>query len=224
MRHVPTIRGQRPPSRVPETTPRSPHCLDRACCLAITVVLVLLTGGCGVGAPAPPPTVAECIAGACVTTNPAQSAGTELPPPVGTPTPASSPVATAANATPVAFRSEAAVLGSVVWATGVDDVTRAPRDQVTSFATEASTIFATVPVEHIAAGTTIQAQWTYNRTRLESFDQAIVAERGDTGIWLEFHLALAPGETWPSGTYELSVSINGEPAVTGSVAVDETPP
>jgi len=110
----------------------------------------------------------------------------------------------------------------VVWATAVDDETRAPLDQVTSFVANAPTIYATVAVEHIAAGTTVQAQWSYNRTRLETLDQVIVAERSDSEVWLEFHLSLSEGETWPAGTYELSLAVNGEPAVRSNVEVSTT--
>lgn len=187
-------------------------------------VLLLLTEGCSAGAPAPPPMMADCVTGQCVTTIPAQTAGSAMPPSIGTPSPASSPVTTALSSTPVAFRSDAAALGPVVWARAVDDETRAPRDQETLFATDTPTIYATVAVERIAAGTTVEAEWSYNRTRLESLDQAIVVERADTGVWLEFHLALTQGGTWPTGTYDVSVAVNGTPAVAGSVEVGQAPP
>lgn len=181
--------------------------------------VLLLTAGCGAASPARQPSVADCDTNSCVTTTPAQATDPVLATPVATPDAVASPVGPASSSTPVAFHSVGATLGPVVWATAVDDETRAPRDQVTSFTADASTIYATVAVEQIAAGTTVQAQWSYNRTRLESLDQVIVAERADSGVWLEFHLSLSQGESWPTGTYELSLAVNGEPAVRSSVEV-----
>ena len=184
---------------------------------------LLLTAGCGAAAPALQPSVVDCDINPCVATTPTQATVLAPATPIATPEPASSPIGPESSSTPVAFRSEAATLGPVVWATSVDDETRAPRDQVTSFAADAPTIYATVAVGHIAAGTTVQAQWSYNRTKLETLDQVILAERSDNEVWLEFHLALSQGETWPAGTYELSLAVNGEPAVTSSVEVDGSP-
>lgn len=201
----------------------APQEASRALGWAVTAVLLAVTMGCGTGAPAPPPTIVGCADSQCVTTT---SMGTieSVSPPLATASLASSPVATLLGATPVVFRSEAAVLGPVVWATAVDDETRAPADQVARFAANTPTIYATIPVERIAAGTTVQAQWSYNRTRLESFDQTIVAERSDAGVWLEFHLGLRDGEVWPSGTYEVNIAVNGVPALAGRVEVGEISP
>lgn len=124
-------------------------------------------------------------------------------------------------ASPIAFESPAAAIGPLVWAAEIDPDTHAPLRQVTSFVGDAPFIYATVAVQRVAAGTTIDAQWTYNRTRLEGLDAAIVIDAPSADTWIEFHLSRPSPGTWPSGIYEVAIQVNGQPAVTGSVEIND---
>jgi hypothetical protein len=106
----------------------------------------------------------------------------------------------------------------------IDPETHEPRQRVESFPSDTPVIYAVLSVDHIAAGTTVQAQWSYNRTRLDTFDQTMVVESASTNTWLEFHLALTLPGTWPPGQYDLSILVNGEPAVTSGVEVVSADP
>lgn len=148
------------------------------------------------------------------------------PPALNTPpAPPASPIAADTSQTgpgvedQLAYRSEPAALGQVEWATAIDPETHQPRQPVESFSPDAPVIYGVIAVDRIAAGTTVQAKWTYNRTRLDTFDQSLVMESDRTNTWLEFHLALAQPGAWPSGQYDLNILVNGEPAVSGSVNV-----
>ncbi len=175
-----------------------------------------------------------CADSQCLTPTPEPGGATSSPkpsatPPVLSPVAASSPAAGGATADEVpagdqlAFQSESAGLGPVEWAAEIDPETHEPRQRVESFPTDAPVIYAVVAVDHIAAGTTLQATWTYNRTPLETLDQSMVVDTASSNTWLEFHLALTQPGTWPAGEYELSILVNGEPAVSGSVRVASGP-
>ena len=178
-----------------------------------TSTLLLAVSGCG---------VADDFAGPAVT----PGSGTEV---AATPeatrqtgaSPASSPADGPPAASPIAFESPAVALGPLVWATEVDPDTHAPLRHVTSFVSDAPFIYATVAVQRVAVGTTIDAQWTYNRTRLEGLDASIVIDAPSADTWIEFHLSRTPPGTWPSGIYEVAIQVNGQPAVTGIVEVND---
>jgi hypothetical protein len=128
--------------------------------------------------------------------------------------PASPPIAT-----PVAYQSDAVTFGPIIWATAIDPETRAPREPATVIPPTASTIYATVAARQLTAGTMLTAQWSYNRTRLETFDQVLVSDETATDIWIEFHLVLTQPEAWPEGTYAISILVDDQPALTGNVEV-----
>ncbi|NLG56650.1 MAG: hypothetical protein GX542_13560 [Rhodococcus sp.] len=201
----------------------------------VVVYLLLVLTACGGGSAQGEATVPPCADSQCLTPTPEPGVeGGAAPTPSATPA-ISSPVAATPGTTESAlaeatapadqpvFQSDLAVLGPVQWATEIDPTTHAPRQQVDSFPTDAPVIYAVLAVDHLAAGTTIQAQWTYNRTRLESFDQSMVVESEVRNTWLEFHLALTQPGAWPRGQYDLAVLVNGDPAVTGSVNVIASP-
>ena len=119
--------------------------------------------------------------------------------------------------------ADAAQLGTIVWARAVDPTTNAPIEPVEAFTTDAPTIQAVVPVARIAAGTTVTATWTYNRTPILGVDSAVVASAETRDIWIAFHLTLAAGERWPDGTYAIVLSVNGMKVADGTVRVDEAP-
>ena len=149
------------------------------------------------------------------------------PPNPATPTPvrpAGPPVAPSpGTGTTAPFRSEAAEVGPVVWATSIDPNTKAPLQRVTAFPVDARAIYATLPVPRVAAGTTFGASWSYNGTPLDGFRSTLTAPEDRRDAWIEFHIELTGSDPLPDGTYAIEVTVNGQTAQTAAVAVG-TPP
>ena len=108
------------------------------------------------------------------------------------------------TATPTATPT-AAIFGAIVWTTAINAATSAPVDKVASFGQDASAIYAVVPVKGVAPGLTVTADWTFNGSPLPGVSSTVVATRPVADGWLEFHLTLAAGQTWPAGTYHIDI-------------------
>lgn len=163
--------------------------------VAAALALGAALAGCGDGDdPAPEPTTIAAPSPAAVA--------------AGTPVVAASPAGTTA-----------AGLGAVVWTAAVDPATKAPLEPVTRFAADAPALYAALPVARIAAGTTLTAAWTYNRTPVEGVAGTVTATAAAEETWVEFHLTLVAGQTWPEGTYEIEVAVDGLAAQAAAVEV-----
>ena len=119
------------------------------------------------------------------------------------------------------FVSEQADLGPVQWTTMVNPTTLAPALTVETFATTASTIYAVVPVRRIAPGTVVSSSWSYNDAPINGVGASIAVPESLADVWLEFHLARTAVPAWPEGTYAIMIQINGQPALSSRVLVDE---
>lgn len=145
---------------------------------------------------------------------------TATPSPVP-PTPTLTPVPTA---TPLAYRSAAADLGEIVWCLKVKAKTGAPSNRTTAFSPDAEAIHAVLPIARITRGTVITAQWTYNDTELRGFETTLTADADEEMVFAEFHLEREPDTLWPKGVYAVSITVNGELALTGEVRVKAKKP
>lgn len=233
---LPATRAVQPQVRAASASMRSRgRRLCRFGATAAAIAILLLVTGCGLAADfAEPDAIPTCEEPGCVTGSAARSpvAVTDLPsanpasPEQGPnratagPEPLATTVASP-HSTPVAFSSTEATLGPVVWAAEIDPETRAPRALASSFFNSVQVMYATVAVEHVHTGTEFGAKWTYNRTPLQGLEEVIVADATGENIWIEFHLALTQPGVWPSGTYEVAISVNGQPAVSGQIEVIE---
>lgn len=235
MRHDQTSARRERPLGTRGTRPHPPNRDSRRTIAAIVVApLLLLTTSCGPVDEAARPTLTDCRGGDCATPTPAMTRDAVNRSPAPSATPAATliagatpsgpletpPAAAPPVSSPIAFQTEGVSLGPVLWATAIDPETRAPRTFVSSIAADTRTIYAVVAVKRITAGTAMSAQWSYNRTRLESFDRVVVAGSTQEETWIEFHLALTQPGTWPLGTYDVSIAVNGDPALTSSVEVE----
>jgi hypothetical protein len=133
-----------------------------------------------------------------------------------TPTAASETTPTSSVPTPT---PAPAVLGEIVWAKSVDPVTFAPVEKTSSFLTDAPVIYAVVPVQSVGPGLTLTADWSYNDTALTGISSTVTASQSIANGWVEFHLTLASGQTWPDGTYAISVRQQSGAPVTAKVSV-----
>ena len=56
-----------------------------------------------------------------------------------------------------------------------------------------------------------------------AFDAALDVPAGDGLAWASFTLEMPGGEPWPAGTYEITLSLDGEQPVTGRIEVAPLP-
>jgi hypothetical protein len=194
--------------------------------VAFPAILAIAATGCGPGVGSNTPTPALGPTSTASTPIAAEASAPvgapASPAPTATLPPGSSEVRLVeptATATPAAFRSDSAELGSIVWATAIDPQSKAPTAIVTGFADEVRVIYATTPITHLAAGTELGASWSYNNTPLDGFVAMIIAERDQSNAWAEFHIALTGSEPWPPGTYRIEITVDGQPALASEVTV-----
>jgi hypothetical protein len=117
------------------------------------------------------------------------------------------------------FRSDAAELGPIVWATEIDPATNAPRQPAAEAPTDAPVLYATLPAAWLRRGTTVTAAWSYNGTPLAGFVSTTSADRDQRGVWIEFHIARRGEAPWPEGTYAVEVLVDGTPAQRAAIIV-----
>ena len=149
---------------------------------------------------------------------------TPAPPPAATAIPATTPAqpaTPAATEVPGTFRSPAGEVGKVVWAAAVEAGTNAPITPATAFAADAGTIYAVVPVSSLAAGARLSAAWAYNGTPIEGFAGNVVADGRAEHAWAEFHINRGSLAKWPTGTYQVTISLNDTAAQVASVEVGD---
>ena len=124
----------------------------------------------------------------------------------------------AASASPTATPPPA-VFGQIVWAKSIDPATFAPIDKAASFSTDDAVIYAVIPIQGVTPGLTLTADWTYNDAALNGVRATAVASQPIENGWIEFHLTLAAGQTWPAGTYAVSIHQQAGETVTAHVTV-----
>jgi len=145
-------------------------------------------------------------------------------PPQATPTPDATATAAALaislGPSVLATATLAPKYGEVVWTTAVNPQSKEPLEPVDAFATEATTIYATLTVRNLPTNTVLTADWTYNDTSLDGLTtSAVVAADGDAD-WVEFHLTRS-AEPWPDGTYAIAISVGGSVVQRAEVEVEK---
>ena len=124
-------------------------------------------------------------------------------------TPTVGPTTTAAPGDSASTQIPAASIEPIVWTTAVDSTTNAPAEPVEQFSTEEQTIYAVVRVANLPAGAVLSASWTYNDAPLESATREIVPSQAYRAGYVEFHLTRGDGQTWPEGSYGLTITLDG---------------
>ena len=119
------------------------------------------------------------------------------------------PTTTSAPAAPASTEIPAASIEPIVWTTAVDSTTNAPTEPVEQFSTADQTIYAVVRVANLRQGAVLSVAWTYNDAPLESATRAIVPTQAYRAGYVEFHLAKVDGQTWPAGSYGLTIALDG---------------
>jgi len=111
----------------------------------------------------------------------------------------------------------------VAWAAEVDPATGGPAAPVDTLPADAPRLVAAIRVREGRAPGRVTAAWVYNNTPMPAFDAALDVPAGDGLTWAAFTLAMPEGRTWPTGTYEISLSLDGAPPVTGRIDVPPQP-
>jgi hypothetical protein len=110
-------------------------------------------------------------------------------------------------------------LGSVIWATDVDPTTGAPADAVSQYAPDAPRLIAALPATALPTGATVDAAWFYNDTTLDAFTTRLTLPDRATKRWVDLQLSRQGDAPWPTGTYEVVISLDGEEVQRASVIV-----
>lgn len=139
-----------------------------------------------------------------------------------TPTPLASQTATGPTQMPATPVNRDPEIGNVVWTAAVIPDANTPIDPVTTFEPDTPSIIASVPVRNLPRGASIDAAWSYNDTPLEAFAIRIVAEESSEERWLSFRLDRDPAFSWPTGTYAISISLDGRQIQQASIEVTES--
>jgi hypothetical protein len=109
-----------------------------------------------------------------------------------------------------------------VWTTAIDESTKAPQDQVTSYPHDAAAIYAVIPVIRIVANTQVTAEWDYDGVPMPELTTTVNAPDLPEGGWIEFHVLRSTNLFWPVGAYHVRISVNGAPVQEAIVTVQST--
>jgi hypothetical protein len=115
-----------------------------------------------------------------------------------------------------------AEFGQIVWATAIDESTKAPQDQVTSYPHNAGAIYAVVPVVRIDANTQVTAEWDYDGVAMPELTTTVNAPDLPNGGWIEFHILRSTNLFWPAGAYRVRIAVNGQFVQEATVTVQST--
>jgi hypothetical protein len=98
----------------------------------------------------------------------------------------------------------------------------APATPVEQFTSTANTLYAVVRVANLPAGAVLTAGWAYNDTSLDTATQAVTPPNAYEGGYVEFHLTRSGQQPWPTGTYSVSVSLDGQVVQTAQIQMVES--
>ena len=110
-------------------------------------------------------------------------------------------------------------LGEVIWASSIDPTSGSPLASNLQFAPDAPSLTAAVLATNLAAGSVVEASWSYNDTPLDAFATRIVLDGGPARRWLRFQLDRESDEPWPQGNYAVEILLDGAPISRGEVEV-----
>ncbi len=133
------------------------------------------------------------------------------------------PVATALPATPAAPAPATPLphptgLGDIQWS-GETMTSATPVAGVTQLPKEALFIVADIPAYALPAGSQVSATWSYNNTSLDAFATTLTIDHLQAEQWLSFQLNRNAETPWPTGVYEITISLNGQATQSASIEV-----
>ena len=109
-------------------------------------------------------------------------------------------------------------LGDIRWTSEAGSAAT-PAAAVTQLRSDVPRIAADLPAYEIPAGSQVSATWSYNNTSLDAFATTITIDHLQDEQWLTFQLSRNTDAPWPTGVYEITISLDGQVAQTSSVEV-----
>jgi hypothetical protein len=94
-----------------------------------------------------------------------------------------------------------------------------PAAGLTQITSDVPRIVANVPAYALPAGSQVSATWSYNNTSLDAFATTLTIDQPQAEQWLTFQLSRNTETMWPTGVYEITVSLNGQVAQSASIEV-----
>ena len=76
-----------------------------------------------------------------------------------------------------------------------------------------------MPAYVLPAGSQVSATWSYNNTSLDAFATTLTIDHLRPEQWLTFQLSRNAEEPWPTGVYEITISLNGQVAQSSTIEV-----
>jgi hypothetical protein len=111
-----------------------------------------------------------------------------------------------------------AQLGSVTWATGIDE-SGAPVDDLEEFSRHSSLIYAVVEVENASAGETLSAAWSLDDVPIEAIASTATIDREVGSGWVSFSLTWEGESLWPVGTLGVAITASSGATTTGAIPI-----
>jgi hypothetical protein len=109
-------------------------------------------------------------------------------------------------------------LGEIRWSSEAT-TPATPAAGLTQLTSDVPRIIANVPAYALPAGSQVSAIWSYNNTSLDAFATTLTIDQPQTEQWLTFQLSRNTEAPWPTGVYEITVSLNGQVAQSASIEV-----
>lgn len=139
-------------------------------------------------------------------------------------TPTPDPAVASPPARPAASpEASAPVIGDLTWTSAIDPETGAPADALAHYPADAPRLLIAARARAIQADSNVEARWYYNDTPLEAFTTRHAFSGPVMDQWLGFHLDRADDTTWPAGTYEIEIFLDGEPEADATIEVVSGP-
>jgi hypothetical protein len=118
-----------------------------------------------------------------------------------------------APATPIPHPSG---LGDIRWSSEAT-TSATPVAGLTQLTSDVPRIVANVPAYALSAGSQVSATWSYNNTSLDAFASTLTIDQPRAEQWVTFQLSRDTEAPWPTGVYEITVSLNGQAAQSASI-------
>lgn len=133
------------------------------------------------------------------------------------PEPTQEPEKPTATPTPI----PALTLGEVVFSQSLDDSGQ-PENAASDIPRSATTIVASVPVQHVPAGTSFSAVWTMDGTVVPGLESSTTMADGGASGWVSFTLTWDGATLWPVGQLGITITASTGETVVGSVPITST--
>lgn len=123
--------------------------------------------------------------------------------------------------TPTAQATEVPLtMDDIVWATGIDEASGEPLDEVSAYTTVSPAIVAVVPAGNVPAGTEFTATWTIDGLEVPQATMTATVEQDMQSAWVAFEFLRDEGRYFPLGVLEITVTASTGESVQSSIDIE----